>query len=297
MNLLFLVNPNAGHGKALKVLPKIEEYCRKQAINYEIIRTEYPWHGIELIKNTDLSRFDGVVACGGDGTNFELINGYFSNPLKNKPPIGIVPVGTGNAFAKDVSLENGDWEKAMNIISNGKTKQVDVMRFRTEDKDYHLLNIIGAGFVADVGATANQLKVLGEMSYILGVFYQLVKLGTFKITLNLDGSIIERDAVFVEVANTRYTGSIFLMAPDAKIDDGLLDIIILKEVSRRKLLKLFPTIFKGNHINYDEVEYFKAKKISIQSDIKKTLIPDGEIMGSTPFEVECLPGSVKVFWK
>jgi YegS/Rv2252/BmrU family lipid kinase len=297
MNLLLLVNPKAGHGKSAKVLPQIEIYCKNNGLNIDVMQTEYAWHGIELIKKADLSAYDGVISCGGDGTNFELINGYFNNPAKDKPPIGIVPIGTGNAFARDLNIGNGDWQKALRIIKKGNTRKVDTMRFNTEGKEYYLLNIIGAGFVADVGATADKLKMFGEISYILGVFHRLAKLETFKMTLTLDDKIVTRDVLFVEVANTRYTGSIFLMAPEAQMDDGLLDIIILKKVSRRKLLRLFPTIFKGQHVNYDEIECFKARKIKIETDQAKTLIPDGEIMGSTPFMIECLPSSVNVFWE
>ena len=85
------------------------------------------------------------------------------------------------------------------------------------------------------------------------------------------------------------------MAPEAKLDDGLLDVVILNKVNRRRLLKIFPTIFKGTHILEDEVEYFKAKKIKIETDSPKILTPDGELMGSSPVEITCLKKDIKVF--
>ena len=100
----------------------------------------------------------------------------------------------------------------------------------------------------------------------------------------------------MEISNTRYTAN-FLMAPAAKIDDGLLDITLLNKVNRRKLLQSFPTIFTGEHIHLDEVETFQAEKIKVESQVPKVLTPDGELVGITPVEVECLHKAIRVFWK
>jgi len=86
------------------------------------------------------------------------------------------------------------------------------------------------------------------------------------------------------------------MEAEAEIDDGLLDVVILNKINRRRLLKIFPTIFKGTHIHEKEVEYIKAKKIKIETNIPKILTPDGELMGSSPVEIECLHKAVEVFW-
>ena len=87
------------------------------------------------------------------------------------------------------------------------------------------------------------------------------------------------------------------MAPDAKNDDGFLDVTLLGKITRRRLLKLFPTVFTGEHVKENEVETFKAKKIKINTDIKKILTPDGELIGSTPVEIECMHQAVEIFWK
>lgn len=97
-----------------------------------------------------------------------------------------------------------------------------------------------------------------------------------------------------EISNTRYTSN-FLMAPGASIDDGLLDVTLLGKASRTRLLRCFPKIFTGEHVHLDEVETFKAKKITLHTDEPKILAPDGENLGSTPVEVECLQRAIKVF--
>ena len=103
-----------------------------------------------------------------------------------------------------------------------------------------------------------------------------------------------RENIFVEISNTRYTSN-FFMAPTAEIDDGLLDVTLLGKANRRQLLKAFPKVFTGEHVNLDIVETFKAKHIKIATDIPKILTPDGEIMGETPLEVECLKKAVEIF--
>ena len=112
----------------------------------------------------------------------------------------------------------------------------------------------------------------------------------------LDDNLIERACTFIEVSNTRYTSN-FLMAPAAKIDDGLFDITIAGQFGRLKLLQSFPKIFTGEHINLEEVETYQAKKIKIESEISKVLTPDGELVGITPVEINCLPKAIEVFWK
>ena len=112
--------------------------------------------------------------------------------------------------------------------------------------------------------------------------------------LEVDGEAIEREATFLEISNSRFTAD-FLMAPEARIDDGLLDITLLGKISRRRLLRLFPTVFRGEHVRYPEVETFTARNIRITSIQPKILSPDGELLGTTPAGVTCLHRALEVF--
>lgn len=295
MKLLIIFNPQASHRKAGKLFQKIKLTFETRGVQAHFMPTEFPWHGMDLVEHADLSSYDGVIAAGGDGTIFEVINGYYRNKGSVKPPLGVLPIGTGNSFARDLDLLGFEWEKAMELILSGKTRKVDVARFTTEDKTYYYLNILGLGFVADVNATAQHLKIFGNSAYSIGVFYRLIRMNTYHLDIELDGKKLARENFFVEVSNTRYTGATFLMAPAAKIDDGLLDITLVNKTTRRRILKIFPKIFDGTHISAEEVETFTARKIKIQTNIPKTLTPDGEQMGSTPLEIECLPGDIEVF--
>jgi len=294
MKILVVYNPTAGHGRAGRLLPDVEGHCRKLGIDAEVRLTEKRGHATDIVKAADFSGYDGVIAGGGDGTVFEVVNGIFQNPAGAAIPMGVLPVGTGNSFSRDLGLQTGRVAHALEPIAKATTRKVDVGHCRYGDNEFHYLNILGAGFVTDVTAAASRLKLLGNGAYTLGVIYRTAFLNTFHLRLELDGEVIERDTTFIEISNSRYTAD-FLMAPEASIDDGLLDITLLGRISRRRLLRLFPTVFRGEHVGYDEVETFKARRISVVNEHPKVLSPDGELIGQTPAEVTCLPRALEVF--
>lgn len=296
MKNLIIFNPWAGHGHAGKILPQIEAYLHEIDFDYDILITEHQGHGVDLTRDADFSQYGGVIAAGGDGTLYEVINGYYRNDSPVRIPIGVLPVGTGNAFVRDMDLHHHDWKPALDIIKTGATRKFDVGHFTTEGKTFYYLNILGLGLVADIGATALKMKALGNISYTLGSLYHILKLKPFTIKMEIDDQVIERENVFVEISNTRYTAN-FLMAPAAKTDDGLLDVTILGPKSRIGLIRSFPKIITGEHIHMKEVECFQASNIRIETNIPKILTPDGELMGSTPLEVDCLKQAIEVFWK
>lgn len=177
-----------------------------------------------------------------------------------------------------------------------KPKKVDAGCFQSHGQAYYFLNILGLGFVADVTETAKKLKKLGNISYTLGVLHRTIMLNSNKMSIQIDDQLLEKRCTFVEISNTRYTAN-FLMAPGAKIDDGLLDVTIAGKMTRRRLLTCFPKIFTGEHVDLPEIETYQAKKIKIECDETKVLTPDGELIGITPVTVECIQGAVEVFWK
>lgn len=296
MNLLLIYNPASGFGRAKKKLTQIESLCKQKAMVCDLRLTCHRGHAIEMAKDADFEAYDGLIAAGGDGTLFEVINGYFQNSSQKRIPLGVLPVGTGNAFARDLGLDVSRWQQAIDIIRDNQTKRVDVGRFRTQGQDYYYLNILGVGLVARITKLAHRLKLLGNFSYTFSTVLQMLFLKSYTIRIEIDGEIFERENIFVEISNTRYTSN-FLIAPDAKNDDGLLDVILLGKCSRRRLLRNFPKIFTGEHTTLDEIETYQAKKIHITTNNSEYLTPDGELLGKTPVEIECLPRAIEVFWR
>jgi diacylglycerol kinase (ATP) len=296
MRLLLVYNPHAGHGRAGALYPGAVALFREKGLAVDPVLTEGPGHAGRIVRDADFSAYDGVVAAGGDGTLYETVNGYYANPARGSIPLGILPTGTGNAFARDLKIDAGRWREAVEIIASGGRRRVDVGRFTTGGNAYYFLNILGLGFVADVTDTAGRLKVLGNLSYTLGVLVQTLFLHSYPVRIEVDGRVIEKENLFTEISNTRYTSN-FLMAPRARIDDGLLDVTLLGGMSRRRLLKCFPSIFTGEHVSLPEVEQFQARSLAVSTPAPKLLTPDGELGGTTPVEVECLKQDIEVFWR
>lgn len=297
MKVFYLNNPASHGGQGTKYFSLIKNELDKNNISYEAVETKYAGHGTELVKDLDFSKYDALVVSGGDGTLFETINGYFENKSAIRIPIGVIPIGRGNAFARDLDLHPDKLAEAVKTVALGKTKMVDVGQFKTNNKQFYFINILGFGFVTDVAKTAFKLRALGHLSYILGVLYRTIFLKAYKLKIEVDGKVYERENVFAEISNTRYTGKDFLMAPSAILDDGLLDITLLNKVTRIKLLQALPKIFTGDHVKMKEVECFKASHIKIVTEPNKLLTPDGQLMESTPIEVECLSKGIEIFAK
>jgi len=296
LKLFYLNNPACNNGKGAKFGSLIRSSLDKRNVDYDFIQTEYAVHATEIIINLNFDNYDAIALSGGDGTLFEVINGYFLNNSTKRIPIGIIPIGRGNAFARDLNLFPQKWEESIDALLSNKTKMTDVGFCKTANKKFYFINILGLGFVTDVASTAFRLRLFGHLSYILGVFHRTISLKSFSLTLEYDGNIIERENVFVEVSNTRYTGKDFLMAPEALINDGLFDIVLLNKLSRKRILQALPKIFSGSHIKMKEVEYYKAKKIKITTIPIKELTPDGQLMESTPIEIECINNALEVFY-
>jgi diacylglycerol kinase (ATP) len=152
------------------------------------------------------------------------------------------------------------------------------------------------GFSVDAGLSALKLKFLGNTAYTLATLWQVLKLKSYPLVVDIDGKTIRTDNVFITISNTQYTGTHFMIAPDAVIDDGLLDVTLLKDLPRSRLLKLFPTIYSGRHVDYEEVSTFKAARINIQSPQGMLLGPDGEFFGKSPAEISCLHQDLTIFY-
>jgi len=257
--------------------------------------THYPGHGTKLVEETDLEAFDGVIAAGGDGTIFEVLNGLYQHPKAQRPPMGLLPIGTGNAFARDLNLQPSDWRTAIGLLQQGRTHPFDVGWVQAADCDYYFLNVVGMGFAVDAGLTARHIKFVGNGAYTLATLWQTLRLKPYPLVVDVDGLEISQNNVLLEISNTRYTGTHFLIAPGALIDDGKLDVTLLENLPRPRLLRIFPAIYKGRHVDYSEVCVYQAKQITIRKPAGMLLGPDGEFRGRTPATITCLKQDLSIF--
>ncbi|MCF7804286.1 MAG: diacylglycerol kinase family lipid kinase [Candidatus Marinimicrobia bacterium] len=289
-----IINPTAGGGKGRKELEHVLRVFRSHRIEVELVVTEYHEHAIEIAEQSQFEEYDAVVAAGGDGTVYHVINGLMRHPESDRKPLGIIPLGTGNAGAWDTAGVR-EINSAVETIAGGKTRWVDVGTFLMDHRTYYFLNVIGVGFVADVGKIAVKMKRFGEIAYTFGVLWETLFLKSHHMHFEMNGDVFDLQGTFVEFCNTRYTAADMLMAPDAKIDDGYIDMVVCKALNRRRLLTAFPKVFKGTHTEMEEIDIHKIKSVKLWTEEPKVLIPDGEIFGRTPIEVGIEPGALEVF--
>ncbi|GAA4810166.1 diacylglycerol kinase [Marinicella pacifica] len=285
--LLIIYNPHAGSGQAEKQLPDIEAYLTKNGLDYVLKITGRPKDVRNLVTQSELNHYSAVIGAGGDGTLFEVVNALMRVRPEQRLPLGVLPVGTGNAFSRELGLKPSDWKKAIDIIQRNNPKPVDVGKVQTSDQQYYFINIVGIGLVVNIGQTTQKIKKLGPVSYSLAALWETMRIKPNRVKISIDGELIEDNLVFVEIANSRYTGTSFKIAPDAQIDDGFLDIILLKPIARWRILNLFPTIYSGRHIEHPEIETHRGKTITLTTTEPMPLMPDGEFIGHTPATITC----------
>lgn len=292
MKIALIVNPESGRKKARKLLPQVEKKLAEHRIDCDVFISLNPEHISLLASELKIKTYDAVVIMGGDGTNYLILNALLSsfNP-DQLPPLGIIPVGSGNSFTKDLGIHSLD--DALSAIITPQPRKVDVCSFSQKERRFYFVNLTGLGFVTDVAKTADNFKFLKDFSYLVGVIYRTLNLKFHHIEMVVDNEIIEGENCFVEFCNSRYTGGNMMMAPEASIDDGMMDIIICGRLSRLSLLKTLPKIFTGRHLAHPAVTCIKARKAVIHTKPVKTLLPDGEVFGSTPAHIDIHPGLVR----
>lgn len=288
-----LTNPMAGRRQGRTVAEKSLALFEQNGLSVHNLYSEYPGHLMELAKREVNKEWDGIIALGGDGTLFEVINGMMQGNPKLPLPLGVLPAGTGNSFSRDLDIKT--FVDAVEKIVHARTRPVDLGHCVCGDQTFVFINILGFGFVADVAKKAYRYRKWGALNYVIGVFLITRHLQSYALDFEIDGIAYQRNNIFVEICNSRKTGGDMLMAPEAKIDDGLLNVVILNQVTRRRLLSALPKIFTGAHLRMAEVEHFLARKATFRPATAKTLTPDGEIIGATPITVSVLPGSLQVF--
>ena len=286
------VNPYGGGKKGPKILKDVLPLFEQKNIELNIIETEYAGHNRDLANQLNMDGYDGFCCIGGDGTLNEVINGLLTRKDRLKFPIGLITGGTGNSFMHD--LDCLDPIEAANKIISDKRRFIDVFSCNTDGKTFYGFNILGWGIPTDANILADKLRWMGPQRYNFASIIEVLRHKKRFARVIIDNNSIGADFAFIIGCNTIHTGKGMRMAPLARLNDGLIDLIIVRKVSRFKLLKLFPKVFSGKHIGDPGVDYRQVKQFKIISEDKSQLNLDGEVLGSTPVEVKILPKEVEI---
>lgn len=287
---LFIVNPVAGKGHTLKIIPEIEALMEKHSLPYQIAITEAPGHATDIAKEyIKKSNNLKIYAVGGDGTLNEVLQGVVGSDTC----LGIIPAGTGNDFIKSFCAIK-DPVKLLPFLIHAEAVPVDVCQMN----ERYFLNIASAGFDADVVASTQRLKRLplmkGKIAYIGGILLALIRKKNIKATFYLDDEkIVMESLLLAAFANGRYYGGGMSPVPDAKPDDGFLDVCLIEGMNRIKILFFFPRLIKGTHTRMRGVTLKRCRSLRMECPQMVHVNADGELSRSTTAEIHLIPRGLK----
>ena len=291
--LVFIVSPWAGRGKGSKIKEAVEAAAADHGLFYDMCLTETPGHATTLARRA-VDTHDIVVAVGGDGTVHEIVNGLVS-AADGQPthPLGIVPIGSGDDFAYNIGVTRHHVPTAIQRIARGDVRAVDIGR--VNDRYYD--NELGIAFEAAATVESQVIKApLGPAVYLLGVLRALMRYSLPHLTIRWEGGEADRPLLLASVANGRRTGGAFLMAPHARVDDGLLDLTFGEALNRLQILRLLPKVLNGTHLGEKPVTTVKTPWVTIDSSQPFPVQADGEVLHTEckHLDIEVLPGRLRV---
>jgi len=285
-NYKFIVNPTASRGKGISMGQWLEEECPKRNLDFDIQYTTRPGIAADMAAGS-VSKFETIIAVGGDGTLQEVINGLMEADVK----VGIIPVGTGNDFIRVVNIPLQPGEALNNVVS-GNTKLIDTGRIN--NRIFH--NAVGIGF--DAWAVYESLKIKKLRGHAVYLYAILKTILTYKapvMELRYNDKTITEKLLLTAIGNGTCVGGGIKMTPFAKIDDGLLDLTIIQDVNKLKMLQNLAKTYSGEHVKMPQVTVDTSKSIVIRSEEELAVHADGELIGCNLKEVKIniLPKAIK----
>lgn len=287
-----LTNPMAGHGNAPHAAERAVARFHELGVDVIEIVGRDAAHALELAHAAVRDGTDAMVVVGGDG----VIRLALQALARTDIPLGIVPAGTGNDHAREYALPTGDPAAAVDVVMAGHTETVDLGLIRGFDGSATWFGTIAAtGFDSLVSDRVNRMRwPHGRMRYNLAIIAELSRLRPLPFRLVLDGDReIRADLTLAAFGNTRSYGGGMLICPGADHGDGLLDVTLVRSGSRTKLIRLFPTVFKGTHVGLAEVSTERARTITVECP-GINAYADGDYVCPLPAEISAVPAALKI---
>ena len=285
---LLIVNPEAGSRSTMKALPDIERLMRDREAEYEFHFTKERGHATELVKEVG-SDFDVIVSVGGDGTINEIVNGM---PELNKP-MGILPIGTGNDFARSCSIKIGDLESAVDVLLGHDVKKIDV----GEVNGRRFINVMGLGFEGRANDIGKMLPFLhGTPKYIIAIGGTYLTYRRMQLRVKMNDMVLDEKVFLISIGNGWNVGGGLQLTPKAILDDGLFNEGYLQNITRFRILQVFAKLYDGTIDTVPEFKMFQTKELTIESDRPIPAHIDGESFDPVQksFKVRLIPKAQEI---
>lgn len=296
-----VVNPNAGSGKCQKNWPTIQKLIKRSNIDYEAVFTERRGHAIELTKEFIDRGFRKIIVVGGDGTLNEVVNGVFNKEDLDPKlmTLGMVPVGTGNDWCRTFQIPTR-YIDAIKLIRDEKTvvQDIGLVDFHNHGTPKrYFANVAGIGFDANVAHAANELKDQGKgnaLSYILILLKTLLKYNSKSMQLKVGEQANYKERMFsIGIGIGKYNGGGMKQLPNAIANDGLLDITIIKKITKWTVIKELKGLYDGSFLSHPKIDALQDTAVSFAQNQLK-IETDGESVGLGPRNFSILPKALRV---
>jgi diacylglycerol kinase (ATP) len=284
--IALLTNPKAGGGKARKARTAALARLREAGLVVRDLCGRDADEAQDLARQCVADGLDALVVCGGDG----MVHLAVQAVAGTTTALGVIPAGTGNDVARYFDIPRKDAAAAADRVVAGRTRTVDLARSGTK----YFVTVLAAGFDAVVNERANRMTwPKGQMRYNLATIAELRVFQPRPYTLQIDDRPVTLDAMLVAVGNGPSFGGGLRITEGAVLDDGMLDVVIFKPVTKLDLVRTYPKLFKGTHVTHPQYEHHLARRVTIAAP-GIVSYADGERFGPLPLTVECVPGALTV---
>lgn len=289
MRLQLVANPRSGTARRRSRIEELVSRLKKGGASVDLAWPASADESRSIAAEAKRSRYDVIVAAGGDGTLSVVVNGLVHTPRDERPALAILPTGRGNDFAAEIGIAS--MEDTLDAIAANERRLVDLGR--TDAGVF--LGVAGTGFDARAARRAQQTPFLsGRLLYSYAVMRTLVEFRHLEARVRYEGGSYEGPVTFAAAGNSRRYGGGMLITPEADLADGLLDLCLVKNISRATLLYMFPTVFSGRHLSHRSVDYHKTSFVEIDTEEPAELFADGEFLQDTPVRIDVLHEELEV---
>jgi len=297
---LTIINPAAGGGCRKLVGPALER-LRAGGIALEMIETSAAGDATRIARDAYARGYRKFLAVGGDGTSYEVVNGFFPDALTSSgeeervPTLGFLPLGTGNSFLRDFGDQGV--EHAMRALLDRRSRACDVLRLTHQGGVLHYINLLSLGFAADVNILRQRrFKSSGQIGYWASIFLGLAQLKQrpFPVRVAGQSEFYRRPCLFLSFKNSKFTGGTMMIAPTAATDDGLIDFVRWGPIGRAGLVRNLRGLYHGTHVRHPLAESRKTRRVEFDLDGPIDVMVDGEALTVQCEAIDVLPSALRV---
>lgn len=287
---LVFANPTSGRGRGAKVLSQTLAYLDSQQLRYTVIAGSSLVASISDLQQKDLADFERCLVIGGDGMMHHAINALAEHADSSSLPIGLIPAGTGNDFARALGLNIKSPERNIDLFLSRPPEVIDL----GEVNGRRFGAICSTGFDSIVNERANSMKwPRGKRKYDLAMLQELPRFKPRRYHIVIDQKEMDVTAMLIAVGNGSSYGGGMKVCPDADLRDGQLDVMILHPVPKPEFLRIFPKVYSGRHVHHAQVQIIRGSIIAISGDA--VTYADGERIAPTPVTIRALKGALRTW--